>query len=139
MTSTNQLGKTTFRESAPSAVQHVTLFDDPAGRSWVQTFLPIDQSAVKNLERLQLEGVVVLHREPLPVDVVSREAEMDWVHDHLRELAAEHAGEWIAVDGTQLVAVAPDLAALVALAAQAGHPHPFVTVVPGGPDLPFFG
>jgi hypothetical protein len=139
MTSTNQQARTTLTQNASSSIQHVTLYTDPAGGAWVRTFLPIDQASVNRLEQPHIEGELVLHREPLPDEIVSRETEMTWVHDHLNELAAEHAGEWIALDGAQLIAVAADLPELLARAADSGHPHPFVTVVPAGPDIPFIG
>jgi hypothetical protein len=77
--------------------------------------------------------------DSLPADVVSREAEMAWVRDHLSDFAADHAGEWIALDGSELIALGKDLSAVLARAAGLGHPHPFVTVVPVGPDVPFIG
>jgi hypothetical protein len=117
----------------------VTLYTDGSGGAWVRTFLPVDQASVNRLEQLHIEGEVVLHREPLPDEIVSREAEMTWVHEHLNDLAAEHAGEWIALDGPHLIAVAADLPGLLARAVELGHPHPFVTVIPAGPDIPFIG
>jgi hypothetical protein len=139
MISTAQLVRPTIQDAATTPAQHITLYRDPAGGAWVRTFLPLDQASVNNLEQLHLSGDLVLDVEPLPDEVVSRNAEMAWIHDHLNELTAANPGEWIAVDGAQLIAVAPELPLLIARAVAAGHPHPFVTVVPTGPDIPFFG
>ena len=139
MTSTAQLVRPTIQDAATTPAQHITLYRDPAGGAWVRTFLPLDQASVNGLEQLQLAGELVLDVEPLPDEIVSRTAEMAWIHEHLNELTAAHSGEWIAVDGAHLVAVAPELPVLIARAIELGHPHPFVTVVPTGPDIPFFG
>lgn len=139
MNSTTHLLKPTIRATTPTPQQHITLYRDSAGGSWVRQYIPLPQGSVNTLEQLQIAGEVVIHVEPLPDEIVSREAEMAWVHDHLADLTTDHAGEWIAVDGAHLIAVDPDLPALLAHAADLGHPHPFVTVVPAGPDIPFIG
>jgi len=75
----------------------------------------------------------------MPVGEDFRAAEMAWLHDHLQELEEQFAGRWVAIDGPELIAQADDLATVLHLSAQAGHPHPFVTVIPTGPQPPFVG
>jgi hypothetical protein len=64
-----------------------------------------------------------------------RAVEMAWLQAHAGELAQLYPGEWIAIDGAQLVAHAGDLATAMRIAAEAGHPHPFVTALPAA-DAP---
>ena len=66
---------------------------------------------------------------PFP-DAHFRAAELAWLQEHSAELAERYPGQWLAVDGPQLVAHAGDLAILLQQAAAAGHPHPFITAVP---------
>ncbi|MGI8424397.1 MAG: DUF5678 domain-containing protein [Chloroflexota bacterium] len=65
--------------------------------------------------------------------------EMAWLAAHDAELQAAHAGKWIAVDGSELVAVADDLETLLDRSRAVGHPDPFVTAVPLDPaELLYF-
>jgi len=59
--------------------------------------------------------------------------ELAWISAHREELFPVHAGKWIAVGGDGLIATADDLPSLMRLAAERGHPHPFVTHVPVEP------
>jgi predicted DNA-binding antitoxin AbrB/MazE fold protein len=61
-------------------------------------------------------------------------AELEWLaHD-----PHPYPGEWVALDGNQLVAHGPKLAAVKAAAQAAGVPQPFFASVPDD-DLPFGG
>lgn len=62
-----------------------------------------------------------------------RMAELRWLQENRDRMAAEYAGEWVAIDGAEFVAHAPDLASLLLLARQAGHPNPFITAIPEEP------
>lgn len=66
---------------------------------------------------------------PFP-DAHLRAAEVAWLQEHRAELAEHYPGEWLALDGPQLVAHGTDLATVTRLAATAGHPNPFITAVP---------
>jgi hypothetical protein len=59
---------------------------------------------------------------------------MAWLRDHHDDLR-RFSGQWIAIDGPELVAHAGDLATLLAFATAKGHPRPLVTAVPADPDL----
>jgi hypothetical protein len=69
-----------------------------------------------------------------PAEQNPRDAELAWLRAHERELAKQYAGQWIAVDGSELVAIAPDLLDLLQQASDKGHPHPFVTALPADPE-----
>ena len=64
-----------------------------------------------------------------------RAAEMKWLQEHSAEIGPRYAGEWIAIDGSQLVAHARDLTTLMREANEIGHPNPFVTTVPAEPNV----
>ena len=68
-----------------------------------------------------------------------RSAELDWLEQHQDELEARYAGEWVAIDGPALVAHATTLEAVVRLARERGHPHPFITAVSSEPITRFVG
>ena len=61
---------------------------------------------------------------------IYRAAELDWLEQHQDELAVRYAGEWVAIDGSALVAHATTLEAVVRLARERGHPDPLITAVP---------
>jgi len=71
---------------------------------------------------------------PLPA-ANFRAIELAWLQDHAAELTKQHPGEWLAVDGPQLVAHASHLTALLHQATEAGHPNPFITAAPAA-DAP---
>lgn len=62
-----------------------------------------------------------------------RAVEMAWLGDHGNELAERYPGEWIAVDGSALIAHSADLPTLLEPARAAGHPDPLVTAVAAQP------
>ena len=45
------------------------------------------------------------------------------------DLELELIGQWVALDGDELVAHGDDLAVVIEQARRAGHPHPFLTRV----------
>ena len=59
--------------------------------------------------------------------------EMNWLEAHGDELIEKYAGKWVAVQGSELVAVADDVVELLERARAAGHEHPLVTGVPTEP------
>lgn len=67
-----------------------------------------------------------------PLD--NRRAELDWLANESRHFA----GEWVALDGSRLVAHGPKLAAVNAAAQAAGVSQPFFASVPDD-NLPFGG
>ncbi|MBI2906540.1 MAG: hypothetical protein HYX92_02660 [Chloroflexi bacterium] len=64
-----------------------------------------------------------------------RAEEMAWLQENMTHLSSMCPGEWIAVDGAQLVAHADTLPALLDAARRAGHPNPLVTAAPREPVL----
>lgn len=62
-----------------------------------------------------------------------RSLELAWLEANRAELAARYAGEWVAIDGSQLLAHAGDLPEVVRLASENGCSHPFIAAVPAGP------
>jgi hypothetical protein len=68
----------------------------------------------------QQSAVVVEAPEP-----IFRGREMEWINAN-PSVVARYAGEWLAVEGEQVVAHGPDLAAVLVAARQAGHPQPLV-------------
>ena len=81
-----------------------------------------------------MEAVASDRNGPLP-DANFRAVEVAWLQEHSAELAERYPGEWLAVDGPQLVAHASDLATLLQQAAATGHPNPFITAAPAA-DAP---
>jgi hypothetical protein len=81
------------------------------------------------------KGPAAAGPEPLGEADDLRTVELAWLQRHEAELARLYPGQWIALDGDRLVAHADDLPGLLALARQAGHPHPFITAVPREPIL----
>lgn len=116
----------------------VTIFRDPSGAAWTRVYIPLAQSAVSELIKLEAAGGIAIDMQALPDDEF-RAVEMAWLHAHFAELRGQHPGEWVALDGPGLVAHGATLPVTLALAAQVGHPHPFVTVIPADDPLPFYG
>ncbi len=53
--------------------------------------------------------------------------------------AAPYAGQWVALNGSQLIAHGPDAATVRAAARAANVERPLLTHLPEEPDLPFGG
>ena len=96
------------------------------------------EEAANEFRDLDKVGGIRMIDTTLP-DEDFRAVEMAWLQSHQAEIAAKFPGEWIAVSGAQLVAHAKDLPSLLRLAAEAGHPNPFVTAVPASPISSFHG
>jgi hypothetical protein len=111
-----------------AAVPEITIFVGQSGASYVRRYERLSEQELADFRRARDARTLALIEKPLPDDF--RAVEMAWLQVHGRELAEQHAGEWIAIDGPQLVASAPDLPTLLARAAEAGHPDPLVTAVP---------
>jgi len=109
---------------------------DSNGEAWRQTLIPIPSNVVNQLQEQYMRGEIALDMQPLPGDEF-RAKEMHWLQLHQQELALTCAGEWIAVDGAELVAHSGDLAVLVRIATKAGHPDPFITAIPAEPIISF--
>jgi predicted DNA-binding antitoxin AbrB/MazE fold protein len=62
-----------------------------------------------------------------------RRQELEW----LAKESGPFAGQWVALDGSRLVAHGPKLAAVSAAARAAGVVEPFFASVPDDRDLPF--
>lgn len=128
-----------LRELAmPGGSGKVRIFVDDNGAAGTRIYVPMPNHAVNELHALNARGVIDLEVEPIMEDD-GRAIEMAWLHAHQDYLQHNYPGNWIAVDGQQVVAHGADLPAVLQLAADAGHPHPFVTLVVGGPLPPFFG
>jgi len=78
---------------------------------------------------------VAFDRNGPPPAANFRAVEVAWLQDHSAELAERYPGEWLAIDGPQLVAHAEDLTTLLQQAAASGHPNPFITAAPAA-DAP---
>lgn len=59
-----------------------------------------------------------------------RVQEMQWLEDHQDQLKQMPMGYWLAVDGSQLIAVARTLDELIFLCHQVGHPDCLITAIP---------
>jgi Family of unknown function (DUF5678) len=137
MIDTNQLLQTILRpEAATGPAPTITLLTDPVGGTWTRVLILVDPDTVNKLAEMHQAGEVELVVEALP-DEDFRAQEMAWLSGHLAEVAQQYTGEWLAIDGPELVAHGPDLAAVYAQASAAGHPDPFVTAMPAGgpPEL----
>lgn len=117
-----------------SEVLSVTIFQDSTGGLWIRTYSPLSPSAVNELRDLEESGKLTLQVEPMPAEDF-RAIEMAWLQAHMEELTKLHPGEWLAVDGPELVAHAGDLPDLLRQAVEAGHPNPFITAIPAEPIL----
>jgi hypothetical protein len=60
---------------------------------------------------------------------VERERELHFFDAH-PDLERQLVGQWVALDGDQLISHGPDLGDVLQKARDAGHPHLFVTRVP---------
>lgn len=138
MSQSSGLLKTLVSTSVVGRPQKVTVYD-VAGASWVGQFIPMGEGTVNALDWINRLGLDELPREPLPEYAEDRSLEMAWIQDHLADLERNYSGEWIAVDGAELVAHASDLPALIRIAANAGHADPFITAIPAGEPTPFYG
>ena len=116
----------------------VRIFVDPFGTAWTRIYLPLPEHAVNELQEMHGAGAITLEIEPMPAEDF-RETEMSWLQAHQEDLGHAFPGQWIAIDGQTVVAHAPDLPTLLQVATEAGHPHPFVSLVPAEAPLPFFG
>lgn len=93
--------------------------------------------SIRQREERTPNGTTVV-AQPLPSEGF-RAVEMAWLQRNRDRLALDYPGEWIAVEGGELVAHANSLPDLLRRAAERGHPHPFVTAVSSGPAREFFG
>ena len=66
-----------------------------------------------------------------------RQDESEWMATHQEELNA-HRGEWVVIEGSQLIAADPDCLTARNKATEAGIKVPFIYRVPED-DLPFAG
>ncbi|MDO8473106.1 MAG: DUF5678 domain-containing protein [Dehalococcoidia bacterium] len=100
----------------------------------MKTYSPLSPSAVNQLKELDETGHVILDVDPLPEEDF-RAVEMTWLQAHMEELTQLYPGEWLAIDGPELVAHAGNLPDLLRHAGDAGHPNPFITAIPAEPFL----
>ena len=56
---------------------------------------------------------------------VPHQLELEWINRNA-ELLAQYAGEWIAIEGEQIVGHGPDLGQVLTAARESGHPQPLV-------------
>lgn len=132
MTDTNQLLQTILRPETVGPQPQITLYTDPVGGTWTRVLILVDPQTVNRLAEMEQAGEVDLVVEALPAEEF-RAQEMAWLSAHLNEVAQQFPGQWLAIDGPELVAHGHDLADVYVQAAAAGHPDPFVTAVPQGP------
>jgi hypothetical protein len=99
------------------------------------TYKSLSVSTASTIESLQ---PITDIGEP-PEMMSDRTAEMDWLYDHLAELVPEYAGQWVAIDGGQLIAHSFDICQAIDIAASNGHPDPFITAIPSRLDTTFAG
>jgi hypothetical protein len=116
----------------------VRIFVDPFGTAWTRIYLPVPDHAVNQLQEMHGAGVITLEIEPMPAEDF-RATEMSWLQAHQEQLRQTYPGQWVAIEGQSVVAHAPDLPGLLQAASEAGHPHPFVSLVPAEAPVPFFG
>ena len=70
-----------------------------------------------------------------PAPYNDRRQEFEWLANE----SAAYAGEWVALDGTRLIAHGRELAVVSAAARAAGVDQPLLTRVPLAGELPFGG
>lgn len=68
-----------------------------------------------------------------------REQELAWIEKHRTKLEEKYPGQWIVVEGEQLVAASNDPAKAAQQAENRGVQIPFLYRVPSSEDLPFIG
>jgi predicted DNA-binding antitoxin AbrB/MazE fold protein len=86
--------------------------------------------------RLTLEDRAAPHNAVAPVTVVNeRREEFQW----LAEKSGPYAGQWVALDGSRLVAHGDELATVSEAARAAGVDRPLLTHLPPEGELPFGG
>jgi hypothetical protein len=107
---------------------------DSNGAHWQQTWVPIDTTTVQKFREQHEAGVIDLQEVPFPGEDF-RAIEMSWLEKNHESLAGIYPGEWIAIDGPQLVAHAGSIAELLDTARAAGHPNPFITAIPSDPTI----
>ncbi|MDX2267900.1 MAG: antitoxin family protein [Bryobacter sp.] len=98
-----------------------------------------------SLEENQRVAITVVARSPsaspqphtstLPLAGKNREAELRW----LAEASTPYAGQWVALDGSLLLAHGEHLADVRSAALAADVPNPFFARVPHQPSTPFAG
>lgn len=123
-----------FPRVAPDveSIPAVRVYLDSSGGAWRLTYAPVDSGTLTELRLLDTEGEINLELEPLPQEDLRAE-EMRWLLGHQAELAELYPGEWVAVDGSTLLAHAPDLATLLKIAKRKRRPHPFISAIPAKP------
>ena len=75
---------------------------------------------------------------PTPESSGFRQIEMSWLFSEPEQLR-EYCGQWVVVEGEQIIAVGNNQAEADALARERGVAVPFVVYVPTESELPFFG
>ena len=97
-----------------------------------------------------LEPLALAEHQRVRLTLEERTAPLSWesaepLHERREELewlareSGPYSGEWVALDGGQLVAHGLRLAAVSAAARAAGVEEPFFASVPDDRDLPFAG
>lgn len=118
-------------------VPTIRIYQDPSGGNWFRTYTRVSEGTMAGLSTLEEQRRLRIEREAVPAEDL-RAAEMAWLQSHSQELAEHYPGEWIAVDGQELVAHAHSLVDLYRMAAESGHPEPFVTAVPARPGTAYY-
>jgi hypothetical protein len=127
-TSTPKLRLLNFKPDAAS-VPTIKLRYDATGNAWVEIPVPIDIDTANELRIMAEDGLITIEEGPMP-DSDFRAVETAYIQAHRVELANRYRGEWIAVDGPQVVAHSTKLIDLMKRAREQGHPNPFVTAIP---------
>ena len=73
-----------------------------------------------------------------PPIVVSRQKEVEWLSSNARDLSS-YEGQWIALEGTEIVAWGSDEVEVEMQARQKGIKVPFLIRIPSKDDIPFVG
>jgi hypothetical protein len=129
MTNATALVRPIFESRPSTPRRRVTLI--PAGGMRIPLLVPTTLAVNRLVE------VAHQSRQDTSSDVQLgdefRAAEMAWLSANLVKIAKLHPGEWLAIDGSELIAHDQDLDAVYAQAEAAGHSDPFVTAVPSRP------
>lgn len=131
-------GPLTVQSTADTAGRkHVEqIYFDSNGDSWRRTYIRVDSTDLTILRAQHDAGKIELVELPLPPEDF-RTVEMRWLSENGDSLEKLYPGEWIAIDGPELVAHSGSLADLLQLATDAGHPDPFITAIPATPIIHF--
>lgn len=86
-----------------------------------------DQSEYANAEGIAMLSAIDAQIKPVDLQA-ERAQELHFFQEHPK-LEQQLVGQWVALDGNEIISHGTDLSDVVRRVADAGHPNPFVTRV----------